>query len=242
MAKGQITQVSNRREKSWNARDTEGFVGYDIDLDNVNFDHPGTWLILARNQYLLQSIQNRCINEGLLYESTVDCLINSETGIAIRAWNKLLDGAYCTVTEALTAYDLMFSKEGYTYGSRASLAKLAPDKSVNLSQLVSVYGLKTTRPWHESLSRISPIELHYFKTLQARNKLDSKPNIKLSTIHGAKGGEADHVLLVTDMAAVAYESMSAGNDDERRVWYVGITRAKQSLGLLKPKTNQHVDI
>jgi DNA helicase-2/ATP-dependent DNA helicase PcrA len=242
IANGQIAQVSNRREKSWNPRDTEGYVGYDIDLDNVDFDCPGSWLILARNQYLLQSIQSRCINEGLLYESAVDCLVNSETGVAIRAWNKLLDGAYCTVTEALTAYDLMFSKEGYAYGSRASLAKLDPNKPVNLSQLVSVYGLKTTRPWYESLSRISPVELHYFKTLQARNKLDSKPNIKLSTIHGAKGGEADHVLLVTDMATVAYESMSSGNEDERRVWYVGITRAKQSLGLIKPKTNQHVNL
>jgi superfamily I DNA/RNA helicase len=136
----------------------------------------------------------------------------------------------------------MFSKEGYTYGSRASLAKLAPDKSVNLSQLVSVYGLKTTAPWYEALSRISPIELHYFKTLQVKNKLNSKPNIKLSTIHGAKGGEADHVLLITDMASIAYESLSSCNDDERRVWYVGITRAKQSLGLLKPRTNQYIDL
>jgi DNA helicase-2/ATP-dependent DNA helicase PcrA len=240
-AQAQIERVTQRRPKVWRPRNEEGYLAHDTDLDYVNFNHDGTWLILARNQYLLQPIQAKCINEGLPYESSVDCLIAGSTGKAIRAWNRLLDGSRCSVAEALSVYDLMYAKEGYNYGSRAQLAKLEADKTVNLSELVSSYGLKTTQPWHKSLTRMSPIEANYFRVLELNGKLDVKPNIKLSTIHGAKGGEADHVLLVTDMAGTVYESLHSSSDDEHRVWYVALTRAKKSLGLLKPKTSQYIE-
>lgn len=240
-AQAQISRVLNRRPKVWMPRDEVGYLAHDTDLDHVNFDHGGSWLILARNQYLLQPIQSRCINEGLPYESAVDCLISGTTGRAIRAWNRLQDGHRCSVQDALSIYDLMYSKEGYIYGSRAQLAKLDSDKTVNMSELVSHYGLKHTGPWHKVLTRMSPVEQHYFRVLELSGKLDVKPNIRLSTIHGAKGGEADHVLLVTDMAATVYESLYSSNDDEHRVWYVAITRAKQSLGLLRPKTSQCIE-
>jgi len=240
-AQAQIARVINRRPKVWNPRDEEGYLAHDADLDHVNFDHDGSWLILARNQYLLSPIQARCVNEGLPYESAVDCLISSSTGKAIRAWNKLLDGHRCSVQEALGIYDLMYAKEGYIYGSRAQLAKLDSDKTVNMSELTSSFGLKQTGPWHKVLVRMSPVEHHYFRVLELNGKLDVKPNIRLSTIHGAKGGEADHVLLVTDMATTVYDALYSASDDEHRVWYVAITRAKKSLGLLRPKTSQCIE-
>lgn len=240
-AQAQISRVINRRPKVWKPRDEEGYIAHDTDLDYVNFDHEGSWLILARNQYLLQPIQSRCISEGLPYESSVDCLISGATGRAIRAWNKLEDGGRVSIQDSLSIYDLMYAKEGYIYGSRAQLAKLDSDKTVNMSELISYYGLKATGPWHKVLTRMSPVEAHYFRVLELNGKLNVKPNIRLSTIHGAKGGEADHVLLVTDMASMVYESLYSSSDDEHRVWYVAITRAKQSLGLLKPKTSQHIE-
>jgi ATP-dependent exoDNAse (exonuclease V) beta subunit len=49
------------------------------------------------------------------------------------------------------------------------------------------------------------------------------------------------VLLVTDMAGTVYESLHSSSDDEHRVWYVALTRARKSLGLLKPKTSQYIE-
>ena len=64
-------------------------------------------------------------------------------------------------------------------------------------------------------------------------KFNSKPRINISTIHQSKGGEADNVVLLTDMGRLSWESL--GKDEENRVWYVALTRAKQNLYLVRPR-------
>lgn len=61
--------------------------------------------------------------------------------------------------------------------------------------------------------------------------------IRLSTIHQAKGAEADHVVVLPDMAEKSYKAMvknTRGMDDECRVFYVALTRAKKELVLMAP--------
>ena len=43
--------------------------------------------------------------------------------------------------------------------------------------------------------------------LERKEPLSSKPRVKLSTIHAAKGGEADNVLLELDMSKRTLESL-----------------------------------
>ena len=69
--------------------------------------------------------------------------------------------------------------------------------------------------------------------------IHTNPRIKLSTIHGAKGGECDNVLLATDMNIKTYTAYQKDSDDEQRVFYVGATRAKDQLHILLPQTNMH---
>lgn len=78
--------------------------------------------------------------------------------------------------------------------------------------------------------------------LKRGEKLDKEPRIKIGTIHGVKGGEAEHVLLLTDIAPRTYREMHALPDDEIRVFYVAITRAKKSLHIVQPNTNMYFDI
>ena len=59
----------------------------------------------------------------------------------------------------------------------------------------------------------------------------------MSTIHGAKGGEADNVILFTDLSPAADEAFRIGNDDVHRVFYVAVTRAKQNLYIIEPEDN-----
>jgi len=68
-------------------------------------------------------------------------------------------------------------------------------------------------------------------------KLDEKPRIHVSTIHGSKGAEADNVLLLTDYNQPPQNKVRFNpfyKDDECRVFYVGLTRAKENLHLIHP--------
>ena len=70
-------------------------------------------------------------------------------------------------------------------------------------------------------------------------KLNAKPRIELSTIHAAKGGEADNVLLLTDLTQTTMNTYERNPDDENRLFYVGATRAKEELHVLLPQTTMH---
>jgi hypothetical protein len=62
--------------------------------------------------------------------------------------------------------------------------------------------------------------------------LATRPHIRIGTIHSAKGMEADSVILSTTTSRKIYESQAAdreAHDEERRVEYVGVTRARKKL-------------
>lgn len=55
--------------------------------------------------------------------------------------------------------------------------------------------------------------------------------IFLNTVHGAKGMEFDHVFLLDGKWAMSFNSRTA--EEERRLYYVGMTRARQTLCLME---------
>jgi DNA helicase-2/ATP-dependent DNA helicase PcrA len=60
----------------------------------------------------------------------------------------------------------------------------------------------------------------------------TSPNVRLSTIHGAKGMEADDVVLATETAGRIERERELSpqvHDEECRIEYVAVTRAKQRL-------------
>jgi superfamily I DNA/RNA helicase len=63
--------------------------------------------------------------------------------------------------------------------------------------------------------------------------LDTEPTIRLSTIHAAKGHEADRVILLTDMTTRVQQTAEKSPDDEVRVFYVGMTRSKRVLDIIE---------
>ncbi len=65
------------------------------------------------------------------------------------------------------------------------------------------------------------------------------PRVIVSTIHGTKGCEADRVLLSTAIGGPVLRNLRTpeGQQEERRVWYVGATRSRDHLVLLKGRQN-----
>ena len=66
-------------------------------------------------------------------------------------------------------------------------------------------------------------------------KLNEDPRITLSTIHGAKGGESQNVVLLTDLSENTMKAYEKNPDDENRLFYVGATRTKEHLHIISPK-------
>ena len=82
--------------------------------------------------------------------------------------------------------------------------------------------------------------------LEAGEELSKEARVKLSTIHAAKGGEAENVLLILDNTKTIRETIEKSpdkEDEENRIWYVGVTRTKQNLYIMAAKKeNKGYDI
>jgi superfamily I DNA/RNA helicase len=61
---------------------------------------------------------------------------------------------------------------------------------------------------------------------------DPKPRLVLGTIHSVKGGEADSVILAPDLSRA--QQQVGERDAITRLFYVGLTRARERLVLLQP--------
>lgn len=72
-------------------------------------------------------------------------------------------------------------------------------------------------------------------------KLTHAPKTSIGTIHSAKGGEASHVVLLSDMAWKSHQEYVKSPDDERRVAYVGVTRVKDKLTIVQPSSKLYFD-
>ena len=75
-----------------------------------------------------------------------------------------------------------------------------------------------------------------------RKTLNERPKITLGTIHSVKGGEADTVILFPDLSLAAMTQYEKDRDSIIRTFYVGMTRARESLVICQPQSMMNVDI
>lgn len=97
----------------------------------------------------------------------------------------------------------------------------------------------------EVLLKLSASERGYLRDLVVRYGEIPEPSTRLTTIHGAKGREADTVIILSDMSRATYREYTnhsrGGFEAENRVAYVAVTRAKQRLILVRPRTRRYYD-
>lgn len=236
-----ISRVTQRRDKQWAPRESKGELDRLSRFDDLDLSGDDI-LILARNAFVLRDIENMLKSDGVLYNARGHNSVRPSIINAIITWEKLRSGQSVQVSDVRNVYDYMSSSKGVKRGFK-TLPSFLPDQLVNIQELFDAGGLIVNDLWHDSLDRIPAKEMAYM--LKARNngeKLLQKPRIRLSTIHGSKGSEAEHVVLIRDMANRTYQEMNKLPEDEARVWYVAATRAKQKLSLIRPKTNMSYDI
>ena len=215
-----VARIQGRRPRTWTATDERGVVERVNRLEDVDLT-AGGWLILVRNNYLVRQVVEHLRQVGYVYRTPHDD-VRDEVGVrAALAWERLRGGQE-------------LSREERHYVDQFLRQKL-PSNLANL-------GPRRTLPWYEALDL--PTEAReYYKACRRRGEsLVQPPRITVSTIHGAKGGEADHVALLLDMSARTFEEYQRRPDDEARVFYVAVTRARRRLVLVEPTTPYHFNL
>ena len=241
LADGIASKISHRVPKVWESHTEEGSIQHIMSVDEVDMS-TGTWLLLARNTYLLTIYQDHCLRMGYIFESVIESPIDDDAFRAICLWEKLRKGETVTVTDARLVYQYMSTRDRVKYGFKGALDKADETRHVNIKTLREDFGLLHEHIWHIALDKLSDEVREYFITaLKNGEKVLKEPRIKINTIHGVKGGEADNVVLITDMAPRTFQEYLKNQDDEMRVWYVGITRARHNLYIVQPMTNRNFE-
>tara|TARA_R110002110_G_scaffold268152_1_gene483987 strand:- start:666 stop:2147 length:1482 start_codon:yes stop_codon:yes gene_type:complete len=221
-----IRRVTVRTSKKWSARDEEGTVNYHNDVSALDMSD-GEWLVLSRNNYGLDDAEEQCRREGLFYSRGNRAAVSASTLDTIRAWERARAGDEIQADSVAKILKHVVHNKQHP-----------PKEGVfTLSDLCSNWGVPTDEIWHEAFTKMSLTERSYLTAMLRRGeKLTKEPRIKLSTIHSAKGGEAENVVLHTDMARRTYNGMLKQPEDEIRVFYVGMTRAIKNLHIITPRT------
>ena len=215
-----------------NARGSVNFINYWPDLE---FDNGQSWYLLGRNGYLLNDFKEFLTAQGLAFTYRHARAVNSAEVAGILAWERGRRGELIPYDDCMKIYDYMISGRQIKRGGKISLTN-APQRDYTLAELKTEYGLLTLAPWFESLIKIPEQRRDYYRAMLRRGqRLTSAPLLHIDTIHGVKGGEAENVLLLTDMAGQSFRGYQEHADAEHRVFYVGITRAKQNLHIVSPQ-------
>ena len=129
-----------------------------------------------------------------------------------------------------------YASRGIKRGFKTWDKALEEDMMVNYATLSTDFGLRVSKleEWYDALDGINEEVAMYIRKCQRRDQdINAIPKIKILTIHGSKGGEADNVVLLSELSNKAYQSLLKNGDDERRVFYTGITRSKKNLFLVR---------
>lgn len=181
-----------------------------------------------------------CVDHGYWFTCKMTS-IRSEVVPAVAVWERLRQGEEVTVAEALLCYQFMSTREKrITHGFKTVLQQEEPNDPVSMKDLHDRFGLQVSCVWFDAFDTLTPTEISYLRSCRRHGeKLLKQPRIKISTIHGAKGGEADSVLLLSDYSRATDNNSVRFPSDEHRVWYVAVTRARNSLHILMPQTNSY---
>ena len=199
-----------RKNKKYLPRNFEGECQYISSLGQVDLSK-GKWLILTRTKDDLLGIMEELSSKYVYYQSN--------KGKSFRV------GLYKTIKKYLNWVnnDVQLEEKDWKEILDYTNKKVITEK----------YN------WYDLFTKMPEKEKNYIQNLMEQGEdLDSKARIWLSTIHAIKGGEEDNVILSMHQGLKvqnAIKRSEAKADEEHRVWYVGITRARNNLYKLKTK-------
>jgi len=205
-----IERISGiRKQKEYLPRDYEGECKYISNLGQVDLAK-GKWLILTRTKNQLLELMKEVKKKNLYYQT------NKGKSYKVRLYK---------------------AAQLYTAWTKGKILEEKEEKECKDFMGDEHFNRKT--PWYEVFVAAPEKEIRYIRLmLENGEDLDADARIFMSTIHAIKGGEEDNVILALHQGSKIQKSIKRSvdkRDEEERVWYVGITRAKNNLYKFKSK-------
>ena len=227
-----ISKVQNRFDKEYKPREEIGILKRYSDITQVDMSK-GEWLVLSSANYFLEDAKDLCEIQGWYYQYKGINSVPLKLLLALNNWEAWRKDAQLNHLEIKNIYEYLGSNvlPGFQKGKT-----LHSDTKYLMRDCRADHGLITDSVWYEAFEGLDPMTETYIRNMRANGEqINKNPRIKMSTIHGAKGGEADQVLLMQDLTGAAIETFSHDPDELHRLFYTGATRAKRELHVLDPK-------
>ena len=236
IAEGVVRRITRRFPKRYEPKDEPGNVTRIDTITGLDMSQ-GTWLILSQAGYQLTPVAADLRSNGYLFNYRGHRSISEKISEAVNGWEQMRKGREITAPVARIIYSYMSVGNRVKRGFK-KIPHLMDDETVTLEALQRDHGLFATIDmiWHDAMDKIPDSERAYITALLRRGeKFNGTPRITLSTIHGSKGGEAENVVLFTDVSPAASKAAEQDPDELHRVFYVGVTRTKKNLYLIEPE-------
>ena len=233
-----ISKIRNRRPKVWDPKEEDGKVLRIAHLKHIDISK-GNWFILARTKKIRnEMVEDFLMQEGYWYGRGEHRPVSTTVLNAIEVWQRLREGIAVTLPEVQTLYKKIKSKEGIRHGAK-TFKEEDEEKLFTLENLKSHHGLLVDGEWWDVLSAVTPFDITYLRRLEKIGEdIKGEPRIRVSTIHQAKGGECDNVIVLLDVGRLVHKAYRKNPDDEHRVFYVAVTRAKENLYIVEAQRQE----
>lgn len=239
-----IKQVDKRQDKVIEVVDKGGQIDY-FNKDPLYMDIGGdhSTMVIARHHFQLQRFAKSLEVRGIPYKGRGRKVQGTDQAAAVHAYFRAKNGGHISLREA--ALVLRFAGDKAGVKRLREMSRDDPKRVINRWELEQSFDVNFTMNWTMYLAR-NPAEMDRNDLI--RNILNNlgldglidEPKVSLTTYHGCKGREADHVILMTDCFKAAWDHALKSPDDERRLAFVGVTRAKDRLTIIPPTTDMWI--
>ncbi|MFB6111268.1 MAG: UvrD-helicase domain-containing protein [Halobacteriaceae archaeon] len=266
----EISHIEKRQEKDLEPRKEGGSVEAVespsmLDLvRNVRYtldDYDGDMMLLFRARYQMFQFIDEFIEEGVPFRVMTDQRMWTDRLTQyVRAVEALENGDDVDGLQARRLAD-MLQASAFGTNDRSDLRDMAEEREEEIDGglrdvTVTAQEVKDHIPFipgpsaaGDMLRKVTRFQRKSVESYFTGDYRGTDPSrVRIGTIHSAKGREADHVFLATDLTEKVVEQMAATSeldfdkttspvpvltDNERRVFYVGMSRARERLVLLQ---------
>lgn len=246
-----IREIPERRPKVWESRTGPTDLGSAVELvpythfTSLPYGNKESWLVLTRTNHLGKWATDRLMETGLMVNS--DWAPVRHTGTLIegaKLWHKVASHQTVTGKEVRRLAEIL-GRVAFTYGNITRLQQLKDEELLDHARLAMNFGLKLTRAADVDVvfAAYTEQEREYVRAVTEALKQGKEPvssAVTVSTIHQAKGAEADNIVLFTDLSSRIIRSIDKTMPDEVRLWYVALTRTRRKLHLVTPRTQNNI--